>query len=85
MLYYDEVLTVLLSLVYLLYAMLLEFAQVARKKEREAASVHREARLALSRLSMNGPASINIEDKYRYMLTTTSLKKEGAADDAWND
>nr|XP_010922760.1 LOW QUALITY PROTEIN: ATP-dependent RNA helicase DBP2-like [Elaeis guineensis] len=59
--------------------------KIARKKEREAAAVHREARLALSRLSLNGPASINIEDKYRYMLTTTSLKKEGAADDAWND
>ncbi|KAG1338160.1 DEAD-box ATP-dependent RNA helicase 20-like [Cocos nucifera] len=59
--------------------------KIARKKEREAAAAHREARLALSRLSLNGPASINIEDKYRYMLTTASLKKEGAADDAWNE
>ncbi|XP_038980829.1 DEAD-box ATP-dependent RNA helicase 20-like [Phoenix dactylifera] len=59
--------------------------KIARNKEREAVTLHREARLALSRLSLNGTASINIEDKYQYMLTTTSVKKEGAADGAWND
>ncbi|XP_010253045.1 PREDICTED: ATP-dependent RNA helicase DBP2-like [Nelumbo nucifera] len=59
--------------------------KVARRKEREAAAAQKEARLALSRLSMTGPTSINIEDKYRYMLAPTNIKKEGAADDAWDD
>ncbi|XP_068669310.1 DEAD-box ATP-dependent RNA helicase 20-like [Aristolochia californica] len=59
--------------------------KVARKKEREAAAAHREARLALSKLSVNGPASINIEDKYKYMFTPTNMKREGAADEAWDD
>ncbi|XP_042502472.1 DEAD-box ATP-dependent RNA helicase 20-like [Macadamia integrifolia] len=59
--------------------------KVARRKEREAAAAQREARDSLSKLSVLGPASINIEDKYRYMLTPTSMKKEGAADDAWDD
>ncbi|XP_043725422.1 DEAD-box ATP-dependent RNA helicase 20-like [Telopea speciosissima] len=59
--------------------------KVARRKEREAAAAQREAKLSLSKLSVLGPASINIEDKYRYMLTPTIMKKEGAADDAWDD
>jgi len=41
--------------------------------------------VALSKLSLNGPASINIEEKYRYMLVPPTMKKEGAADDAWDD
>lgn len=60
--------------------------KVARRKEKEAAFAHKEARLALSKISLNGPASMNIEEKYRYMLNTSStLKKEGSADDAWDD
>ncbi|KAL5710074.1 RNA helicase [Ranunculus cassubicifolius] len=67
--------------------------KVARKKEREAAAAHREARNGLSKLSVVGggvttttTAGINVEDKYRYMLTpTANLKGEGAADDAWDD
>ncbi|XP_058075376.1 ATP-dependent RNA helicase DBP2-like isoform X2 [Magnolia sinica] len=59
--------------------------KVARRKEREAAAAQREARVSLSKLSVNGPTSINIEDKYKYMLTPTSVKREGAADDAWDD
>ncbi|KAF8402472.1 hypothetical protein HHK36_010557 [Tetracentron sinense] len=59
--------------------------KVARRKEREAAAAQREAKVALSKLSMTGPTSINIEDKYRYMLAPTTIKREGAADDAWND
>lgn len=59
--------------------------KVARRKEKETAAAQKEARLALSKLSINGPASINIEEKYRYMLTPATLKKEGVADDAWED
>ncbi|KAL5974806.1 hypothetical protein ACLOJK_031477 [Asimina triloba] len=59
--------------------------KVARRKEREAAAAQKEARITLSKLSLNGPTSINVEDKYKYMLTPTSVKKEGAADDAWDD
>ncbi|KAJ4980110.1 hypothetical protein NE237_010890 [Protea cynaroides] len=59
--------------------------KVARRKEREAAAAQREARFGLSKLTVLGPTSINVEDKYRYMLTPTTMKKEGAADDAWDD
>ncbi|KAK9167886.1 hypothetical protein Syun_000026 [Stephania yunnanensis] len=59
--------------------------KAARKKEREAATAQKEARVALSKLSIAGPTSINIEDKYRYMLTPRDAKKEGAADEAWDD
>ncbi|KAK9124785.1 hypothetical protein Sjap_014387 [Stephania japonica] len=59
--------------------------KAARKKEREAATAQKEARIALSKLSIAGPTSINIEDKYRYMLTPRDVKKEGAADEAWDD
>ncbi|XP_077239319.1 DEAD-box ATP-dependent RNA helicase 20-like [Tasmannia lanceolata] len=59
--------------------------KVARRKEREEAAAQKEARIALSKLSVTGPTSINVEDKYRYMLTPANIKKEGAADDAWND
>ncbi|OVA17302.1 Helicase [Macleaya cordata] len=60
--------------------------KVARRKEREAAAAQKEARVALSKLSLTGPTSINIEDKYKYMLAPpTSTRKEGAADDAWDD
>ncbi|KAF3454793.1 hypothetical protein FNV43_RR05241 [Rhamnella rubrinervis] len=59
--------------------------KVARRKEREAAAAHKEARVSLSNLSMNGPTSINIEDKYRFMIASSDIKREGAADSAWDD
>ncbi|GFY99376.1 P-loop containing nucleoside triphosphate hydrolases superfamily protein [Actinidia rufa] len=59
--------------------------KVARRKEREAAAAHKEARIALSKLSLLGPASINVEDKYRYMIAPSMIKTEGAADGAWDD
>ncbi|KAK1272171.1 DEAD-box ATP-dependent RNA helicase 52 [Acorus gramineus] len=59
--------------------------KVARRMERESAAAQKEARLMMSKLSVTGAASINIEDKYRYMLTPTSIKKEGVADGAWDD
>ncbi|KAM0933609.1 putative RNA helicase [Dioscorea sansibarensis] len=60
--------------------------KAARKKEREAAAAaQREARLALSKITLNGPALINVDEKYRYMLTPTTSKQEGVADDAWDD
>ncbi|KAK1283927.1 DEAD-box ATP-dependent RNA helicase 52 [Acorus calamus] len=59
--------------------------KVARRMERESAAAQKEARLVMSKLSVTGAASINIEDKYRYMLTPTSIKKEGVADGAWDD
>ncbi|KAJ7959946.1 DEAD-box ATP-dependent RNA helicase [Quillaja saponaria] len=64
-----------------------EFAtgKVARRKEREAAAAQKEAKTALSTLSAGGPAPINIEDKYRFMITVSNTKKEGAADSAWDD
>ncbi|RWR80506.1 ATP-dependent RNA helicase DBP2-like protein [Cinnamomum micranthum f. kanehirae] len=42
-----------------------EFAtgKVARRKEREAAAAEREARVASSKLSVNGPTAINVEEK----------------------
>ncbi|PON72851.1 ATP-dependent RNA helicase DBP [Parasponia andersonii] len=59
--------------------------KVARRKEKEATAVQREARVALSKLSMMGPNSINIEDKYRFMIASSNIKREGAADSAWDD
>ncbi|KAH7657596.1 ATP-dependent RNA helicase DDX5/DBP2 protein [Dioscorea alata] len=59
--------------------------KAARKKEREAAAAQREARLTLSNITLNGPALINVDEKYRYMLTPTTTKHEGVADDAWDD
>uniref|UniRef100_A0A2N9J4M0 RNA helicase n=1 Tax=Fagus sylvatica TaxID=28930 RepID=A0A2N9J4M0_FAGSY len=57
----------------------------ARRKEREAAASHKEARSALSNLSVVGPTSINIEDKYKFMIAVSNTKGEGAADSAWDD
>lgn len=64
-----------------------EFAtgKVARRKEREAAAAERESRLASSKLNVNGPTAINVEEKYRYMLAPAMVKREGAVDDAWDD
>ncbi|KAF5184684.1 Atp-dependent rna helicase [Thalictrum thalictroides] len=59
--------------------------KVARRKEREAAAAHREARNGFSKLTVVSPTSINVEDKYRYMLASTDTKGEGAADEAWDD
>ncbi|XP_031486884.2 ATP-dependent RNA helicase DBP2-like [Nymphaea colorata] len=60
--------------------------KVARKKEREIAAAQREVRLGMSKLSVaGGPTSISVDDKYRYMLTPANMRKEGAADDAWDD
>ncbi|GMP48880.1 hypothetical protein CsSME_00016075 [Camellia sinensis var. sinensis] len=59
--------------------------KVARRKEREAATAQKEARTALSKLSLVGPTSINVEDKYRYMIAPSMIKTEGAADGAWDD
>lgn len=59
--------------------------KIARRKEREAAAAHREARDSLSKLSVDGPSSIKLEEKYHYMIGPASTKKEGAADDAWDD
>ncbi|XP_076886479.1 DEAD-box ATP-dependent RNA helicase 52A-like [Bidens hawaiensis] len=54
--------------------------KVARRKEREAAAAHKEAQSKLP------PTSINVEDKYKYMIAPAAmLKKEGSADDAWDD
>ncbi|KAK4606883.1 hypothetical protein RGQ29_000925 [Quercus rubra] len=57
----------------------------ARRKEREAAASHKEARTALSNLSVMGPRPINIEDKYMFMIAASNVKGEGAADSAWDD
>ncbi|KAI3526371.1 hypothetical protein L1887_05623 [Cichorium endivia] len=58
--------------------------KVARRKEREAALAQKEARIAQSKLP---PTSINVEDKYKYMIAPpmNMIKKEGSADDAWDD
>ncbi|CAJ1960613.1 unnamed protein product [Sphenostylis stenocarpa] len=58
--------------------------KVARRKEKEAAT-QKEANIALSKQVGLGAASINIEDKYKFMITTTNIKREGAADSAWDD
>lgn len=64
-----------------------EFAtgKVARRKEREAAAAQKEARVAMSKLALMEPTSINVEDKYKYMIAPSHIKNEGVADDAWDD
>lgn len=57
----------------------------ARRKEKEAAIAQKEARNALSKVSLTGATALNMEDKYKFMLAPSSIKKEGAADDAWDD
>ncbi|XP_078436707.1 DEAD-box ATP-dependent RNA helicase 20-like [Wolffia australiana] len=59
--------------------------KTARKKERDAATALKEARFGLSQLSVNSPAAINVDDRYRYMLNPSDANKVGAADDAWDD
>ncbi|KAG4989501.1 hypothetical protein AAZX31_11G207300 [Glycine max] len=59
--------------------------KVARRKEKEAAAAQKEANIALSKQLGLGAASMNIEDKYKFMITATNTKKEGAADSAWDD
>ncbi|KAI5649018.1 hypothetical protein M9H77_35023 [Catharanthus roseus] len=60
--------------------------KTARRKEREAAAAQKEARVALSKLSLMGTTPINVEDKYRHMISSPAVgRKEGAADDAWDD
>ncbi|KAI9198161.1 hypothetical protein LWI28_011166 [Acer negundo] len=59
--------------------------KIARRKEKEAAAAQKGARIAMSKLAMNGPASVNIEDKYKFMIAASNMKKEGAADSAWDD
>ncbi|XP_040993787.1 DEAD-box ATP-dependent RNA helicase 52A-like isoform X1 [Juglans microcarpa x Juglans regia] len=59
--------------------------KVARRKEREEAAAQKEARTALSKLSLMGPTAISIEDKYRFMIAESNNKGEGAADSAWDD
>ncbi|GJU23674.1 DEAD-box ATP-dependent RNA helicase 20-like protein [Tanacetum coccineum] len=56
--------------------------KVARRKEKEAAAAEKEARIAQAKLP---PTSINVEDKYKYMIAPAMIKKEGSADDAWDD
>lgn len=56
--------------------------QVARRKEREEHNAQKEARIAQEKLP---PTSINVEDKYKYMIAPAMIKKEGSADDAWDD
>ncbi|KAH0634846.1 DEAD-box ATP-dependent RNA helicase 20-like [Solanum tuberosum] len=58
--------------------------KTARRKEREAAAAEKEARSELSKLSLVG-STVNVEDKYRHMIAPSMIKKEGAADDAWDD
>ncbi|ONH99629.1 hypothetical protein PRUPE_6G040300 [Prunus persica] len=59
--------------------------KTARRKEREAAAAQKHARVALSKCSITGPTSVNIEDKYRFMIADSNSKREGAADSAWDD
>ncbi|KAL8106513.1 hypothetical protein AgCh_023323 [Apium graveolens] len=59
--------------------------KVARRKEREVVAAQREARTALSKQPSMGSMSVNVEDKYKYMIAPTIVKKEGSADDAWDD
>ncbi|KAG4923542.1 hypothetical protein JHK87_049082 [Glycine soja] len=59
--------------------------KVARRKEKEAAAAQKEANIALSKQLGLGAASMNIEDKYKFMITATNTKREGAADSAWDD
>lgn len=59
--------------------------KVARRKEKEAAAAQKEANIALSKQLGLGASSINIEDKYKFMITAANVKREGAADSAWDD
>ncbi|KAH6814191.1 hypothetical protein C2S51_023209 [Perilla frutescens var. frutescens] len=59
--------------------------KTARRKEREALAAQKEANHTLSKLSLVGSAAINVEDKYRHMIVPAVSRKEGAADDAWDD
>lgn len=59
--------------------------QIARRKEREAAAAKKEERVAFSKHSLVGTATINVEDKYRHMISPAIARADGAADDAWDD
>ncbi|CAA2966219.1 ATP-dependent RNA helicase DBP2-like isoform X1 [Olea europaea var. sylvestris] len=59
--------------------------KTARRKEREALAAQKEARIAMSKVSVMGPTAMNVEDKYRHMITSSIIRKEGSADDAWDD
>lgn len=59
--------------------------QIARRKEREAAAAKKEERVALSKVSLVGTATINVEDKYRHMISPAIARADGAADGAWDD
>ncbi|GER49578.1 dead box ATP-dependent RNA helicase [Striga asiatica] len=63
----------------------LDLPKTARRKEKEALAAHREAKVALSKLSLVGSTAINVEDKYRHMIGPGAGRNEGAADDAWDD
>lgn len=39
----------------------------------------------MSKLALMEPTSINVEDKYKYMIAPSHIKNEGVADDAWDD
>ncbi|KAL1558763.1 RNA helicase [Salvia divinorum] len=57
----------------------------ARRKEREAIAASKDSKLTLSKLSLVGSTAINVEDKYRHMMVPAVGRKEGSADDAWDD
>lgn len=60
--------------------------KIARRKEREEAAAHKDSRITLSKLSLtSNSSSINMEDKYRYMISPSMIKAEGSADGAWDD
>ncbi|XP_057789815.1 DEAD-box ATP-dependent RNA helicase 20-like [Salvia miltiorrhiza] len=59
--------------------------KTARRKEREAIAASKDQKLTLSNLSLVGSAAINVEDKYRHMIVPAVSRKEGSADDAWDD
>ncbi|CAL0308968.1 unnamed protein product [Lupinus luteus] len=57
----------------------------ARRKEKEAAAAQKEANIAVSKNMGIGAASVNIEDKYKFMMSASNNKGEGTADSAWDD
>lgn len=61
--------------------------QTARRKEKEAAAAQRDEKNLFSKVSLDGPSSINVDEKYKHMLVPTTTKKVGvgSADDAWDD
>lgn len=59
--------------------------KTARRKEREAIAAQKDSKLTQSKLSLVGSAAINVEDKYRHMIAPAGSRKEGSADDAWDD